>query len=414
MNFIVPVIERLETGTPANEVLQSKAADFVAAIPSLKGNGQRIHKLYNNTRIHTRYLAIDFTQPDAVPFHTNNPSIQGRMQMYMEYAVPLVEQVVRKALRCTAADGEDGEQLDRKLVDAIGQIVVVSSTGFLAPGLDTELIKRIGFRRDIARVSVSFMGCAAAMNGLRVACDHVRAYPNHKVLLVCVELSSVNALFADEINDVIIHSIFGDGCAVALIGACTEEEAERQSGVIIEDHLSYLIENTEDGIVLGILDNGITCKLSRQLPDYIETNVGNWLKGYLKHRGLRKEDIDLWAVHPGGTRIIEKVQSCLGLQDDQVADSWATLRKYGNILSPAVLFVIKRMLQRIEKESLQGKENAFKEKKWLTGIAVSFAPGVGVEGISFRTLLPHAIGKQQTLQSVQENSQTELMNMTVC
>lgn len=416
MNRIVPVIERLETGTPPSEIRQSDAAEFVAGISSLKRNRHRIHKLYANTLIDTRYMAIDLTADEGVAFHTERPEIQNRMDIYMEHAVPLSEQVARKALKVISPDCKDNNQLEQKLIDAIGLVVVVSSTGFFAPGLDTELIKRLGLKRNIARATVGFMGCAAAMNGLRIACDHVRAYPKNKALLVCVELSSVNAVFEDEINDVIIHSIFADGCAAVVVGACNEVEAARQGYVVIDEHMSYLAEDTEDGIVLKVQDQGITCKLSKQLPDYIRENVGKCVEGFLQSHGLSKDEIDLWAVHPGGVKIIKNVQSSLGLRDDQVANSWEILRKYGNMLSPAVLFVMERMLQRIRLEednqsqakNGNGNGNGNLNKKLLRGIAFSFAPGVGLEGILFRKFLPSEISSWQAFQSWRKTGEPNL------
>ncbi len=396
MNLTLPTIERLATGAPPNEVRQSHASEFVASIPSLEKNRHRIQKLYANTRIEARQMAVDLTQAEAIAFHSQHPNIQTRMAMFQEYSLPLVEGVARKALRNTSAIAPDA--LDIELIDSISLVVVVSSTGFLAPGIDAELIKRLELKRSTARAAVSFMGCAAAMNGLRVACDHVRAYPNNKVLLVCIEISSVNAVFEDNINDVIIHSIFGDGCAVAVIGAKEEQEARRLGQLVIEDHMSYLVEDTEDGITLGIHDNGITCKLSRDLPNYIKDNMGRCIEGFLNQQELSKQDIDLWAVHPGGTRIIENVQSSLGLRDDQVADSWEILSKYGNMLSVAVLFVIERMVKRIEMQKASfdpGNGNGNLLKQSWRGIAFSFAPGVGVEGIIFRKFVPCELSKMQ-------------------
>ncbi len=396
----LPTIESIATGIPNNIIRQSDAAKLVANLPNLEQNRARIEKLYKNTQIETRHLAVNLLSDEALALLGSGNSIQSRMQMYQKYAVPLAEEVAKKALLKASANFEANNHFhsELKIEDSIGLIVFVSSTGFVAPGIDTELIKILGLRRDIARVTVNFMGCAAAMNGLRVACDHVRAHPTHKVLLVCLELSSVNAVFEDDINDVIIHSIFSDGCAAVVIGACEQEQAIAQGKVVIRDHLSYLVEDTEDGIVLGIRDNGITCQLSRQLPDYIKKGVGPIIERFLASHALTKENIDLWAVHPGGTRIIENAQHSLGLSDSQVADSWAILRQYGNMLSPSVLFVIERMLQRSEQKSLS-VENAdteqVKNHEWqdatetnraLTGIAFSFAPGVGVEGILFQKL----------------------------
>ena len=265
----------------------------------------------------------------------------------------------------------------------------MTSTGFIALGVDAALIERLGVKRDTARVTVNFMGCAAAMNGLRVACDRVRAYPEQKVLLVCLELSSINAVFEDELNDVLIHSLFGDGCAAVVIGACQEKEAITHGKIIVRDHLSYLMENTQDGIRLGVRDNGITCRLSIHLPDYIEAGIGPLIESFLASHQLTKDSIDLWAVHPGGPRIIEKVQCSLGLSNSQVADSWEVLRQYGNMLSATVLFVIERMLLRPERDSRrasQGDEwqDAAATLQVLNGLAFSFSPGVGLEGLLFQ------------------------------
>lgn len=388
----LPTIESIATGTPDTIVPQLDAAKVVAQLPSMQQNQSRIEKIYRNTRIETRRLALNLLSDDAIAF-SQNATIQERMQRYQDYAVPLAERVARKALKL--ADQGDSEAFcSTTIAESIRMIVFVSSTGFVAPGIDAQLIKQLGLRRDIARVTVNFMGCAAAMNGLRVASDYVRAHPTHKALVICLELSSVNAVFEDEINDVIIHSIFGDGCAAVVVGACEAEQAIAQGKVVIREHLSHLVEGTEDGITLGIQDNGITCRLSRQLPDYIEAGVGPVIENFLESHNLTKDDIDLWAIHPGGTRIIERSQQSLGLRDDQVVHSWEVLRQYGNMLSPSVLFVLERML--FGSESAANADSAAKSShsqvdrylasdamQPVTGIAFSFSPGVGIEGMLF-------------------------------
>lgn len=368
---IVPTIEGIATGTPQSVVSQREAAAFVAQLPHLEQHRSRIEKIYENTQIHTRHLALNVMSEEAVALSQRNGTIAERMRLYQDHAVPLAEEVARRAIASASANGNTAA-----LINEIHQVVFVSSTGFVGPGVDAALIERLGLRRDTARTTVSFMGCAAAMNGLRVACDHVRAYPTHKVLLICLELSSVNVTFEDNMNDVIIHSIFGDGCAAVVVGASHINSAIAQGKLAIRQHLSYLVEGTQDGITLGIRDNGITCQLSRHLPDYIEAGVGPIVEDFLAQNALTKDDVDRWAVHPGGTRIIQKVQSSLGLRDDQVADSWSILREYGNMLSASILFVIERMMNRNEHPSGEFGDS-------LTGLAFSFSPGVGVEGILF-------------------------------
>ncbi len=400
-NQLLPVIEGFATGTPGNILPQTDAAKFLTSLSCLQRNQHRIEKIYENTRIDTRHLAINLLTHETVEFSQQRNTLERRMQMYEEYAFSLAETVSQKAL------SKASEAQGAKIEDSIGLIVFVTSTGFVAPGIDTKLIASLGLKRNIARVPVNFMGCAAAMTGLRVCSDHVRANPQNKALMICLELSSVNAVFKDDLNDIIIHSIFGDGCAAAVIGAYPEDNLPRWGSFAIKDNFSHLVENTEDGITLGVKDNGITCVLSRQLPDYIEAGVGRIVKDFLATHHMTKEDIDLWAVHPGGRRIIEKVQLSLDLDDDLLTDSWEILRQYGNMLSCSILFVMERMMLRLEAEALLKQEepvmagvgsqsvagehnnittDRFKRSKPITGIAFSFSPGVGVEGILFEKI----------------------------
>ena len=403
---VLVTIEGIATGTPDNIIPQADAAKFVANLRGLNRNRDRIEKIYKNTRIDQRHLAINLLSEATYEFSRKPGTIQERMEMFEDYALPLAEKVAQKALKSAEISTKFSNYFySENIEDTIGLIVFVTSTGFIAPGIDTKLIKSLGLKRNIARIPVHFMGCAAAMNGLRVACDYIKANPSQKALVVCLELSSVNAVFEDNINDVIIHSIFGDGCAAVVLGAREEKMLLGQNKIVIKDNFSYLVADTEDGIRLGITDNGITCKLSRDLPNYIEAGVDPIISNFLAGHELTKDGIDLWAVHPGGTRIIEKVQSSLGLNDEQVAVSWEILRQYGNMLSCAILFVIERIILRLEAESLTAGKTPILEdysgqkktlskkltkskklsdvKKTLTGISFSFAPGVGVEGILF-------------------------------
>lgn len=397
-NQFLPIIESIATGTPKNIIPQVNAAKFITNLYALEQHQNRLEKIYKNTRIDHRHLALNLLNDRTVAFCQQKGNLKKRMQIYEEFAVPLAEEVARKALLRAAERSRKADSFfdSEKFEDAIGIIVFVTSTGFLAPGIDAKLIDNLGLRRNIARVPVNFMGCAAAMNGLRVACDHVRTHPNHKALVVCLELSSVNAVFEENLNDIIIHSIFGDGCAAVVLGACQEDILSDYHHVIIRDNFSYLTKNTEDGIRLAVRENGISCQLSPQLPSYIESGIAPIINNFLASHYLTQEGIDLWAVHPGGTRILEKVQLSLGLKEEQLIDSWEILREYGNMLSCAVLFVMERMLYRFDynfddiyqkKTHLDDYTNNSKglteSKKPLTGIAFSFSPGVGIEGLLF-------------------------------
>ena len=358
----VAVIEGIATGAPQRVVSQAAAANHVAEMFDL-GSEQRVRvaRVFEKTRVDTRRMAVDPTDPVFDAFRRRPGTIRERMNLFYDHAVPLAVEVAGRAL-AGLADG----------VDEIGLLVFVTNTGLIAPGVDVALVKQLGLPPSVSRVVVNFMGCAAAMNGLRTATDYVRSHPDRKALVVCIELCSVNAVFADDINDVIISSLFGDGCAAMVVGASQVLYPLAPGKVVIRDTFSRLLDGAEDGIVLGVNHNGVTCELSENLPSYIYDGVAPVVEEVLADNGLQKSDVALWAIHPGGPKIIEQSARSLGIPAQAAAASWDVLARYGNMLSVSLLFVL---------ESIVAQSDSTEQLS--TGVAFSFAPGVAVEGMLF-------------------------------
>ncbi|MCF8610393.1 type III polyketide synthase [Gordonia sp. HY285] len=359
----VAVISSLATGAPHTVFDQRDAARRAAEIVDDPEQRERIHRVYEKTRITSRHLAVDPTTPEFGDFSKRSGTVRERMNMYFEHAVPLAVDVASRAV----AD------LDDPAAD-VGLVVFVSSTGFIAPGVDVAVIKRLGLAPTVSRVVINFMGCAAAVNGLRTATDYVRAHPDRDALVICLELSSVNAAFGDDVVDVITHSLFGDGCGAMVVGA-SEVGRELPAGhVVVRDTFSHLFADTEDGIVLGINDDGITCELAQTLPDYIYRGVGPAIDEAIGRAGLVRDDIALWAIHPGGPAILEQSARSLGIAEGRSRASWDVLAEYGNMLSVALVFVLEKLIA-----EASGDDRSTPS----TGVAFSFAPGVTLEGILF-------------------------------
>jgi predicted naringenin-chalcone synthase len=87
---------------------------------------------------------------------------------------------------------------------------------------------------------------------------------------------------------------------------------------------------------------------------------------------------DLWAVHPGGRLILDSVQEACGLTDEQMAASREILRRYGNLSSASIMFILQALLADAPRGRLP-----------RAGRAVAFGPGLTVETMEF-SLLPVA------------------------
>lgn len=387
-NKLFHVILGLATGNPEYKVTQEQALKIAINVPECFPLKNFLNKIYKNSKINTRYMAIpDFTSDqnkkdsqNLFPENTYSIPIQLRLSKYKEVAIPLITNVCENAI----SQAINHYNIDK---ENIGKLILITSTGFFGPSLDCELIKNLELSRNIDRSLIHFMGCAAAINGFRLAMDYLVAHPNKIVLMASIEISSVHSTFKNNINDVIPHAIFSDGVAACVIGSKKENEVPFGTLAIIDEH-SELINNTEDGITLGINDECITCILSKYLPKYISENIGNFIESFLAKHNIQINDClgtdFFWAIHPGGKRIIEESQKSLSLNDSHVKDSWNVLENYGNMLSCSILFVLERILKRQNNYTI----NEEYEKHYKRGLAYSFSPGVGVESIMFKNIRP--------------------------
>jgi predicted naringenin-chalcone synthase len=366
------VLEAIATSNPAYKLTQSEAADFMLKTESLSAAiRKRIPSIYANSGIDYRFSCIPDYGGDLQKFElypdnwelTPTPTTFSRNQKYEIYAPKLALQAAQQAI----AETENLRAQD------ITHLIVVSCTGFSAPGIDIHLIKQLGLSYTISRTMIGFMGCHAAFNGLRTAHAICQSDRMAKVLLVCVELCSLHFQVADTLENTIINAIFSDGAAAAIL--TTRPFSEAEGKLAYTDGLSLLIDNTEELMNWTIGDTGFLMGLSPKVPDVVVGALPNYLQTFLSQYHLTPEDLDFWAIHPGGRRIIEKIQSACELSDRMVADSYEILRRYGNMSSPTILFILKQIL---------AKHQVDTETPFQNGIALAFGPGLSIEGCLFQ------------------------------
>src|SRR6056297_700995 len=218
-------IESIATGNPPLRKSQPEAAEFMTQIERLPDPlRNRLPAIYRGSAIEHRYSCVpDYGEDDPEEFSffpktwelEPAPSTKDRNERYREAAIPLAEDVGRRAL--ADADVE---------ADEITHVIAVSCTGFFAPGLDVELVKRLDLPPTTQRTFIGFMGCYAAFNALRVAHSFCQSRPDARVLLVCTELCTLHFQIEDSLESVIVNSLFSDGAAGMVLAARSDEEAQ--------------------------------------------------------------------------------------------------------------------------------------------------------------------------------------------
>ena len=360
------VLEAIATGNPPLTRPQDEAAAFMQRIESLPAPlRRRIPMIYERSGIDRRYSCVpDYgeTEAEAFTFYPRDwslepaPTTAQRNQHYRRAVLPMAEQVARDVLGQTNLSTGD-----------ITHVIAVSCTGFFAPGLDIELVKRLGLPPTTQRTLIGFMGCYAAFNALRVAHSFCQSQPDAKVLIVCAELCTLHFQVNEAFETAVVNALFSDGAAAAIVSSKSEADADGELAYI--DNHVLLDDDSMDAMTWDIGNTGFLMGLSSKVPEIIAHSLPAYLDGLLCPHGLTPKEIDFWAIHPGGRAIVEKARDVIGLTDADIHDSLEVLRQNGNMSSPTILFVLKRFLDRIKRGA-----------ELHHGIAMAFGPGLTLEG----------------------------------
>src|SRR6185437_7102477 len=175
------------------------------------------------------------------------PSTAERMKLFERFA-PLL---ATKAL--------DNLQLSREERERIGHVIVTCCTGFYAPGLDFAIVDHLGLSPATERTMIGFMGCYAAINGLKQARHIVRSEPGESVLMVNLELCTLHLHETQDLGEVLSLLIFADGCAASLISS-------EPAGLAVDGFRAMQVEDTRDLITWRVGDLGFDMWLSGQVP----------------------------------------------------------------------------------------------------------------------------------------------------
>ncbi len=268
----------------------------------------------------------------------------------------LFEQFAPRLLRCAL----DRLALDDEERRSIGHVIVTCCTGLFAPGLDFAAVEHLGLDPGTERTMVGFMGCYAAINGLKLARHIVRSQPETSVLLINLELCSLHFQETQELEQVLSFLLFADGCAASLIRAGS-------SGFILDNFRAVAVPQTRELIQWRIGDAGFNMNLSSRVPGELRKALHEVATELDPGR-----DMDLWAVHPGGRSILDAVDGGLELAPDKLAASRAVLRDYGNMSSATVMFVLEQLMRTA--------------RPGQSGCAMSFGPGLIAETMNFHVL----------------------------
>jgi len=292
------------------------------------GGGRARERVFRGAGVRHRYAVANPLVEDVSGLSTGE-----RMRRYAAEAAPLGRDAVGKALANAGMAAAD-----------VGLFAVVSCTGYATPGLDIGVAADLGMAADVQRLVVGHMGCYAALPGLGAVSDYVVARDRPAVML-CLELTSLHVQPpAGEMGQVVSHALFGDAAAAIVVAPGSRPGVALEIPALeIVDVAAVTDPSTADHMTWDVTDLGFRMGLSPRVPAVLARYVGPMVTDLLARHGLTVADVDAWAVHPGGPRILDVVAEHLALPDDALDASRHVLAEYGNCSSTTVLLVLEAL-----------------------------------------------------------------------
>jgi predicted naringenin-chalcone synthase len=322
----LPRIAAVATATPEHRFTQAQLLAMAGYAD------ERRRGFFEASDIDGRYLFIDparFT-PDETVDDLNDRFRRG--------ALALGEQAARRAL---ARAGWAPDEVD-----------------FVATTTCTA-------RPDVQRVHVGDTGCASAMVAMQQAWNHLQAFPEHRALVVAVEICSAAYFHDDRLESAVAHAIFADGAgalALSTTGGGPAVLAHRT--LFRSEHLPVMGFEYPGGRPRIVL-----AKAVRRIGPGL---IGEMARLLMETQGLKRDDIRHWVLHSAGRRVLDGTRALLDLSDAQMAHARTVLREFGNMSSATILFVLERTL-RLE-PAVPGE--------W--GLMIGLGPGFAAEGALLR------------------------------
>ncbi|MEQ9481068.1 hypothetical protein [Coleofasciculus sp. F4-SAH-05] len=262
--------------------------------------------------------------------------------------------------------------------DQVGLLIAVTNTqSRLLPGLASDLMASLHgiLKPDISIINMQGLGCAGLLKAVEVAQWYLFANPNKKVLVVISEAATPYTIkhlccrqyysfreikaMADpsaeqlamlrSTEEVIQAFLFGDGAVALLLGS-----QNNRSGASFGSICHLTNENPDDANLLVMSDGGTEHPAINGVPQY-------WMRREVPRRGTAYAEATVKALlkqpqlpinhlsqakvclmHTGSRKILDGVSKKLGLspRSPQVALSYDILRKYGNLSSASVGFML--------------------------------------------------------------------------
>lgn len=219
-------------------------------------------------------------------------------------------------------------------------LIHVSCTGYVAPSSAQKLVSKKGWGFTTCVTHAYHMGCYGSIPACRMA-EGFLQQKKKRVDVVHTELCAFhfNPLLHSR-EQLVAQSLFADG--YIKYSLTHKKEQHNNSALKVLAIYEEIIPDSVDAMQWFIADWGFQLVLSKEIPAFIAKNVKSYLLQLCLRAGCDFQEMlekALFAIHPGGPKILDYIQKIFQLSDEQLFYSRQILKHYGNVSSATLPYM---------------------------------------------------------------------------
>jgi predicted naringenin-chalcone synthase len=279
-----------------------------------------VRATFSHPGIRKRHFAVD--NPACIM----NETPDQKIARFTGKSIELACKAVATALKRAGVNVQD-----------VTALVVNTCTGYICPGISTYLMEQLGLSRRTRVYDLVGSGCGGAIPNLQVAEALLKTHGG-VVVSVAVEICSSVFQMGNDLSLILSNALFGDGAAAAVL-------ISEPSGFELVASAGHYVPEQREAIRFVHKQGQLHNQLASKLPDLVRKAAAHVVSDLLSSQGLETADVDHWAFHTGGEKIINAVQEEIGVPEVHLTATRSILANYGNMSSPTVWFVLEEILR---------------------------------------------------------------------
>lgn len=253
-------------------------------------------------------------------------------------------------------------------------LIHVSCTGYASPSAPQKIATTHQWGDFTTITHAYHMGCYAAIPAIRMA-TAFSAWHKERCDIVHTELCSLHINPLQHESDLLVaQSLFADGSIKysVLPESCFTNKSSKKPYLKILGIYERIIPNSLNAIQWRLGNWGFQFGLAKETPALIAPALQGYLHALCEKANLDVDDIirnAIFAIHPGGPKILQYVQKMFGLRDEQIQTSKVIFQQCGNMSSATLPHIW---------EKICSEETVANGTKI---VSLGFGPGVTIAGI---------------------------------